>query len=180
MSEDTKPLNGGVFVGARPPVWDLDHEQAWHRLAAYLFATGNTAKRVAVILQKSQPAVQNLLRQPWFQKMVTELMAQEGSKDIAKLFASQQYDSMCTLVEMRDDAEVPAAVRVSCAKDILDRAMGKPTQRVEMSHETVSDDPVAEVERLEQENRRLREELNSEGRSPAFEERSSESEARRE
>ena len=139
MNEECKPdlPNNGVFVGARSPMWELEHEQAWHRIAAYLFATGATAKRVATIIGKSQPAVQNLLRQVWFQKIVNELMAQEGRKDIARLFQAEQYSSLVTMIELRDDVEVPAAVRLNSAKDILDRAMGKPTQRVEMSHEVV-------------------------------------------
>ena len=47
---------------------------------------------------------------------------------------------------------------------MLDRSMGKATQRVEMSREIVSDDPVAEFNRLESENVRLRKELGEEQR----------------
>jgi hypothetical protein len=108
---------------------------------------------------KSEPAVQNLLRQPWFQKKVTTLLAKEGNKDIARLFQGEQYSSLVTVTKLRDDPEVPAAVRLAASKDILDRVLGKPTQRVEMSHEVVSDDPVSEVQRLEEENNRLRGQL---------------------
>jgi hypothetical protein len=162
MSEEEPYVpNGGVFVGARDPVWDLEHEQPWHNTASYLFATGKSAKWVATAMGKSQPAVQNLLRQPWFQKKVTKLLAQEGNKDISKLFQAEQYSSLTTLVQLRDDPEVPAAVRANVCKDILDRSLGKPTQRVEVAHEAVSDDPVEEVRRLEEENARLRDELST-------------------
>lgn len=161
MSEENpKPLNGGVFIGAREPVWELEHEQPWHRACAYMFALGASARSVATQMRKSQPAVQNLLRQPWFQKMVNELMAQEGNKDIMQLFKAEQYNSLCTLVTLRDDEETPAAVRLKAADSLLDRGTGKPTQRIEVSREATSDDPVAEVERLESENNRLRESMN--------------------
>ena len=83
-----------------------------------------------------------------------------GAKDIMKQIQGEQLNSLNTLTEMRDNPRVPAATRVSCARDILDRGLGKPTQRIEMSHEVHSEDPVAEVEKLEQENNRLRDGLN--------------------
>jgi hypothetical protein len=147
------------FVGTKPPMWELNSEQAWHKVAAVIFASGKSAKEVARLLDRSEPAVQNLTRQKWFQAQVTEMIVElGGSRDIMKLVQGEQFNSLNTLVEMRDNPRVPAAVRTSCARDILDRGLGKPTQRIEMSHEVHSDDPVAEVEKLEQENYRLRNE----------------------
>jgi hypothetical protein len=153
------PINGGVFMGSRDPKWTLEHERPWHRLAAYFFAMGDSVSNVALKLDKSQPAVHNLLRQQWFQKMVTQLMADAGGKDINKLFKGEQYNNYSTLVQMRDNPSTPAAIKFKCAQDMLDRSMGRATQRVEMSREVVSDDPVQEYERLEQENNRLRNEI---------------------
>jgi hypothetical protein len=114
MSEEIKneesappPLNGGVFIGARPPVWPLEHEQPWHRMAAEFFSMGDTAKGVALKMGKSQPAVLNLLRQPWFQRMVTQRMAETGAKqDVFKLFQREQFTitvrwSSCGITRIR-------------------------------------------------------------------------------
>jgi hypothetical protein len=150
---------GSAFVGAKAPMWRLEHEQPWHRFAAFAFALGATAKDVARRLSKSEPAVQNLLRQPWFQKKVTEIMAEYGAKDIAQMFKAEQFNSLMTLVEIRDDPKSPKASRVVCARDILDRALGKPIQRVENLNSPESADPVGEVERLEQEVNRLKDEV---------------------
>jgi hypothetical protein len=145
------------FVGTKVPMWELGTQQAWHKAAAFIFAMGVSAREVARRLDRSEPAVQNLTRQKWFQAEVTAIMAElGGAKDIMKQIQGEQLNSLGTLVEMRDNPRVAAATRVSCARDILDRGLGKPTQRIEMSHEVVSDDPVAEVEKLEQENNRLR------------------------
>ena len=157
-------LNGGVFVGARDPQWDLEHEQPWHRMCAHFFSMGDTAKAVASKVGRSQPAVHNLLRQPWFQKLTTQLMAERGDKDISSLFKAEQLNNYSTMVEMRDNPNTRAELKFKITQDMLDRSMGKATQRVEMSHETVSDDPVAEFNRLESENIRLRKELGEEQR----------------
>jgi hypothetical protein len=148
---------GKTFVGARPPMWDLEHEQVWHRAAALAFASGASAKCVATQLGKSQPAVLNLLRQDWFQEKVTAILAEfREERDIMRLLVAEQARSLVTMIEVRDDPTKPCAVRVACAKDILDRTLGKPTQRVEVSQETTSDDPVNEYAKLEEENARLR------------------------
>lgn len=144
------------FMGVKEPMWDLDKEQPWHRMAAFAFALGATCKDVAQRLGKSEPAVQNLLRQKWFQKEVTQIMAEYGARDVMDMFRAEQFNSLVTLVEMRDNVRVPAAARITCARDILDRALGKPVQRVETANVVSSDDPVAEVERLEQEVNRMR------------------------
>jgi hypothetical protein len=150
---------GSHFTGTPPPMWELRREMPWHRFAAFAFGLGATAKDVARRLGKSEPAVQNLLRQPWFQKKVTEIMAEYGAKDIAQMFKAEQFNSLMTLVEIRDDPKSPKASRVVCARDILDRALGKPIQRVENLNSPESADPVGEVERLQQEVNRLNDEV---------------------
>ena len=55
----------------KEPMWDLTREHAWHKAAAFAFALGASYKDVARQLGRSEPAVQNLARQKWFQKQVT-------------------------------------------------------------------------------------------------------------
>jgi hypothetical protein len=63
--------------------------------------------------------------------------------------------------EIRDNREASAHARIECARDILDRALGKAVQRVETAGVVTSEDPVAEVARRESEVKRLREEGDS-------------------
>jgi hypothetical protein len=144
------------FMGTKEPMWYLPKEQPWHRAAAFAFALGATCKDVARRLEKSEPAVQNLLRQKWFQKDVTSIMAEYGARDVMELFRAEQFNSLTTLIELRDNPKVPSSSRIACARDILDRALGKPVQRIEATQVTSSEDPCAEVERLEQEVGRMR------------------------
>lgn len=122
-----------------------------------MFAAGAvTAKEVAEAFEVSLPTVHNLIRQQWFQEKVTALMAQHGGRDIMTLFRAEQFNSLVTLVEIRDAKTSAPTVRRACAVDILDRALGKPLQRVETSGSPTSSDPVAEVKQLEDANLRLR------------------------
>jgi hypothetical protein len=143
------------FMGTKEPMWELSREMPWHRAAALAFALGATCRDVARQLEKSEPAVQNLLRQKWFQTQVTTMMAEYGARDVMELFRAEQFNSLITLIELRDNPRVPSSSRIACARDILDRALGKPVQRVETAQVTSSEDPVAEVARLEQEVTRM-------------------------
>jgi hypothetical protein len=74
------------------------------------------------------------------------------------LLRGERINSLETLVTIRDNEKAPAAARVACCREILDRTLGRPMQRVETVGEVTSSDPVAEVARLELEVKRLKEE----------------------
>lgn len=146
-------VNPELLHGTRPPQWDVSAEQPWHRIAAYLFATGCTScKQVAELIGDiNEKTVRNLLRQKWFQERVTKLLAENGGKDIMALLRAEQFNSLVVLIEMRDDSKTPTPVKFGICKDILDRTLGKPVQRIETSESPSSDDPVAEERRLKEE-----------------------------
>lgn len=133
----------------------IQKEKPWHRQAAYLFAAGRDRNEVATAVEKSPAQVGTLMHQEWFQVLVTQLLAEDG-KDITELFNSEAMNSLNTVVEIRDNIENSSTVRLSAALSILDRApsVGKPIQRIETSRRPTTSDPVAEVERLRQENQR--------------------------
>lgn len=132
-------------------------EQPWHRNAAYMFASGKySAKQVALACEKSYNCVIQLFKNKWFQTTVLEIQKENGAGDIMELFRAECHNSLVTLIEIRDDPKAPQSVRRASAIDILHQVLGKPTQRVEMDATPRSDDPVAEVARLEQENARLK------------------------
>ncbi len=144
-------MNNGRFHGTRPPHHVIEEEIPWHRTAAYMFGVAGmvTIKDVAEACGVDPATVSNLLRQPWFQERVTELQGRSG-KDIMELFRAEQFSSLATLVDIRDDPKASKRDRLTSAINILDRALGKPTQRIEQSSIPVSADPVDEVRRLEE------------------------------
>lgn len=148
------------FHGIDPPRIVIQEEQPYHRQAAFAFATfpGVGTAEVAEMLGVTTGAVRLWLQQPWFQERIAQLAEQHGRTfDIVQLFKAEAMNSLNVLVEIRDSGKTSAQARIKSAVEILDRGMGKPVQRIETTnHEAVSSDPVAEVERLEQENQNFR------------------------
>lgn len=146
-------VNPGTLHGTLAPMWDVTVEQPWHRVAAYLFATGCTScKQVAELIGDiNDKTVRNLLRQKWFQERVTKLLAENGGRDIMALLKAEQFNSLIVMMDIRDDAKAPPVVRVNICRDILDRTLGKPIQRIETAEAPTSTDPVAEAQRLKEE-----------------------------
>jgi hypothetical protein len=101
--------------------------------------------------------IRNLLRNDWFQERVTQLMAANGGRDIMSMFRAEQFRTLSVLLDLRDSKSTPAPVKYNVCRDILDRTLGKPVQRIESEDKTQSDDPVAEARRLEEELARSRE-----------------------
>ena len=75
------------------------------------------------------------------------------------LFKAERVDTLETLVRFAMIPRTPASVRAMVCKDLLDRSLGKAVQRIEAVAEVASQDPCAEFERIEAENRRLRDSL---------------------
>ena len=150
-------MSGGV-----PPIASyglaLQKEQSWHKMAAILYAHGTSGSQIARELEKTPQAVSNLIRQPFFQERVAGIMA-ETSRDFMELFRAERVNTLATLVAIRDDPRTPASVKAMVCKDLLDRSLGKAVQRIEAVADVASSDPVQEYERLEAENRRLRDSL---------------------
>jgi len=144
------------FHGTKQAAVVVRTEQPWHRVAAFLFASGASTRDVAEATDKTPTTVLNLLRQSWFQSQVAALIEKNGATDILTLFKAEQFNSFATMVELRDDDRLSSTVRLKAAADILDRAMGKAVQRVESSvTRRVEADPVLEEQRLKEEQLRL-------------------------
>lgn len=157
LSAETENNPDRLHGWSRRPEYVLTHEKPWHRAAAYLFATGCVSTReVATACNVSEPTVRNLLRHDWFQERVTKLMGENGGKDIMSMFRAEQFRTLAVLLDLRDNLTTPAPVKFNVCRDILDRTLGKPVQRIETEDKTQSDDPVAEAKRLEEELQRTR------------------------
>lgn len=144
-------VNGQRLHGHKPPEYELTEELPWHRTAAYLFACGTvTINDVAEAIGVHRQTIRNLLRQGWFQERVTELMSRHGGKDIMELFRAEQFNSLVTMIEVRDDPNASKRDRLTSAINILDRTMGRPKQQIEHTGTPISSNPVAEVAELEQ------------------------------
>lgn len=133
---------------------ELQREQPWHRTVLYLSAAGNSAHEIAGITGYSYVHIRKVMAQSWFQKQYTSLLMESGKSDVEELLRSEAANSINTLINLRDHAKLET-VKATAAINILDRVMGKPTQRTEVS---VSKDPskaADTIEKLKTENEDL-------------------------
>lgn len=160
-----RPVTLERLFGRPDPRFPIKYEHAWHRMAAYMFATGKvTQKQVAEACGVTVPTVSNLLRQAWFQETVNDLMRDlGGGNSVLELFKAEQVNSLVVLTQLRDDAKQSGSVRRAAAVDILDRAMGKPVQTVITDNTVRAEDPSKEIAQLQESIARKREALSKAG-----------------
>lgn len=151
----------GGFHNAKEPALLFKKENPRHRAMLYLFASGMTQAEVAATMEMTPANVSNVYRQPWFQKALAELMEEEGKEAVTELLQNEALNSLHVITTLRDDPKAPASVRANCAFDILDRCLGKATQRVDATvRSTVANaktlaDIEAEQKRLDEEENHL-------------------------
>lgn len=138
-----------ALFGRKLPNLAVIQEKAEHRIIILLKAQGfsnrEIAKKTGIY---TECHISQVLRQPWAQKRLMAEIYEAGGDAIQELLRGNVADSILTLVEIRDNGEKDSD-RVAAAKDILDRFLGKPTQRIETKNEnhTFDHGDVAELDR---------------------------------
>ena len=134
----------------------IGHELPWMKHAAQYVALGTmTQGAIADLCGVSKDQIFELFRTPWFMERVKELM-EDGQDGVMAILKGAGSSAAVTLIEICNDPKAPKSSRIAAAKEILDRNLGKSLTLVESKVQHMSNDPVAEVERLESEVRRLR------------------------
>lgn len=124
--QDTDALHN-----AQAPNLVITHEKPEHRIILLLKLRGLSNTEIAKNMGMTGPWVSQVTRQPWFQARLTELLHEAGQEIIEERIKVEANKSFDTLVELRDNPNAPAAVRANVAMNIIDRHLGKPTQRTE-------------------------------------------------
>jgi hypothetical protein len=134
--------------------WEVTQEKEWHRPCAVLAARGVGIGKIAQSVGRCRQAVANLFRQPWFTEMVNEEL-REARQDVAQLFRNEVTSNLAVLASIRDDENAPTNARVLSAKELNDRALGRPVQPIATAQflepDVSSDNVVETVARLERE-----------------------------
>lgn len=145
-------LCDGMFGRVTPHAADEHRakEQPWHILAARCFAQGMTNVEVAGVCEVDRASIVHLLKNQWFQARIEQFMS-EFSKDMNDRIKAESFACITVLTELRDAKTTPPTVKANICFNLLDRHLGKATQRVEVQGVPTSSDPVAECERLERE-----------------------------
>ena len=119
------------FFNVADPQMAVLHEQPWHRMALWMKVQGASNKVIAKHVGKTPEWIGQLTRQPWARTRMLEMMNECGVDEVQTILKGAVADSIYKLIELRDDEEVPAAVKRGCATDIIHQFLGKPRQQVE-------------------------------------------------
>lgn len=117
--------------GVSPPTFAIQREKPEHRIILLLKLKGMSNREISKETGYTESWITQITHQPWFQDMLVEKIAEAGDNIVENLISLEAKNSMFTLIKLRDDPQQAGAVRAACAKDVLDRYLGKPVQRSE-------------------------------------------------
>jgi hypothetical protein len=170
---------GQDLHNAKAPNLEIISEKPEHRFIAYLRAQGMSVMEIfkqfgGQTNEKCQPVsgtgeysyawLTQICRQPWFQARVIAIMEAAGMDVVQQTLKAECLDSVHTLVELRDNAKTES-VRASAANSILDRFLGKPTQKIETKSEIKHGQLEDDASKLQEELDQVESELKARGLS---------------
>jgi lambda repressor-like predicted transcriptional regulator len=120
-----------LFETRRPNLVVLN-EKPEHRLCIWLKVQGFSNREISERTGYTQPWLSQLFRQPWARQRIVSELQKAGKDSLQEILKASAEDSVYTLIELRDTAE-NESVRKSAASDLLDRFLGKPTQKIEQT-----------------------------------------------
>ena len=109
-----------------------------HRAVAFLAAMDYTARQISQDLGISAPRVGTYLKMPEVQKLIEAHRVKLGLNYEARVNAGVPK-ALTALEDILESEEAPPGAKISAAREFLDRAKGKPVQKVESSQNTLKD-----------------------------------------
>lgn len=150
--------NPDALFNSKEPNLAVKHEKPEHRIVLFLKAQGLSNREISERTGYTQPWISQLLRQPWARERLIKEISSQGRDAVSEVIKAAAEDSVWTLIDVRDTAPRPSD-KLAAANSLLDRFLGKPTQKVEQTLKELPADPAAlqkELELLRQEESRLR------------------------
>lgn len=139
-------------------------EKPEHRMILYLKLNGRTTKEISELTGYTTVWVRQITRQPWFRKKFTEEAKTAGLDAVEKFLEGEVMESLEVIRDLRDDRRQKGNTRLAASNALLDRFLGKPTQKVvtDNTHRNV-DEITAEGSAIDSELRQIEESLKSRG-----------------
>jgi len=135
-----------AFHGIRRPETPLQTEKPYHRVMLYLAAEGNNATEIAEKTGYSTVCVNNLLRQPWAAKKITQILEESGRSKVELVLKGAALAAVERLITEMDNPDARSSERTSAADKLLDRVYGKPNQPLSVKSEGKSLDQMSDAE----------------------------------
>jgi hypothetical protein len=161
-AEDPTALHGD-----QPPSTALSHEKPIHVLMCYMMASGKSIKEIAEATQYSEGSVRGIAKQPWFRKRFLRVTSEAGKSEVESFLAGETMNSLEVLVQIRDEnIQSRPHVSATAANSILDRALGKATQKVETENHNYDHGAAKSGSEIDRQIAQAEAELKALGQSP--------------
>jgi hypothetical protein len=108
------------------------NERPEHMLICMLKMQGKSNNQIAEHMQYTPAWVSQITRQPWFKDRLFQLMKEAGVDIIQQTLQMEVLPNIERLIDIRDSPTAGARAQSAAAMYLLDRVMGKPTQRSEV------------------------------------------------
>lgn len=162
FTRDEEAQVDGMF-GASVAYAKVKKERPLHRLILWAALNGQKPKEIALSLRVTPQTVYNIQGQPWFQEAFCKITAERGQDALQTILEGELVPTVKKLIEIRDAADTPAAVKRQTCVDLLDRLRGKPTVHVKNESSGTLDVVVHDADALRREYERNQEILSSRG-----------------
>ena len=119
------------------------------RIIGMLHAQGYSGVAIADHLQISKATVYTVLRLPWVRELVREEIAKYGVDAVHQQLSASLMDNISFLQDTVNNADVQTRDRISAAKELIDRTLGKSQQTIthkqDLDLEKLSDEALMEI-----------------------------------
>ena len=121
------------FHNAKDPNRVILHERPEHRMVLFMKAQMLSNREIARELDLTEGSVSQITRQPWFRHALARRMEDAGGDILRKTLEGVALDCVYNLITIANGQQEGAKVAdIRAANDsLLDRFLGKATQRVE-------------------------------------------------
>lgn len=180
MSEEVKKVNGQLYENSQlngssvEEAYDEDisalfndkkpnlaviHEKPEHRVMIHMKVAGWSNREIAHATGYTDAWVSQILRQPWARDQIIREIDRSGRDGVEAIIEASVKDSVWKVIELRDSAPKPE-IQLAAARDLIDRALGKPTQKVESTSKNLNisaslSDLEKQIKTLEEEEAKL-------------------------
>ena len=130
----------------RDPQISLKSEKPIHRRMAELNLQGFNHKEIGALTGYDERYVSNILRQPHARVHMIEASKRPLQEELVEFLDAEVMQSLRVLKTIRDDPTSKASDRISAAKEIADRRLGRPTQPFAQKDKAPSEMTMEELE----------------------------------
>lgn len=118
-----------------PPVAE---DPEYYRAIAYLWASGGaTHEQISMMLGRDIKEIQDVLNMDRIKLLVSDIRKKSAGKDHDLYFRRLLPDAIQVTESVMNDRTVKPGTRLAAASTIMDRALGKPNQNVEIGSSSI-------------------------------------------